>query len=398
MTTPAPRTKYAVCFPIGRYDESAAAGAHDPLGLPSWKAEDSGKPLPKALAKMTRGMLPKMKELVKAPPKWVPAPADGRELSLEPQIFPSLEEATGFLDSVTAIVEAPPDVRAASGQATGVLTRSSRGWMPPVPVVHAADYPGPKCVGTFRDFLPVNALPDTIRDLTVRGGIDRLLRGIEITPAGTVNFEITHTGIIDDLWANFTCYLDDDWRFDEIKRNARNRSGHGGRDDQAGAAIGEIILRAVYDIEKAFERIHPDAPAEKVADFWRSWQVQQHLALFCADIADHEIQPTDGRNHREAKELARVYINRRLAVFANELLAEAGGSKSGSAGAPKKRGRPPFSEEKKEAALKVKAAGGTNRDQAKVLYGTLYPTPQQVKSTSTIRREWLKKSDKAGRP
>jgi hypothetical protein len=59
------------------------------------------------------------------------------------------------------------------------------------------------------------------------------------------------------------------------------------------------------------------------------------------------------------------------------------------------RGRPvKISADRKEEALAVKGAGGSNRDAAKKLYGTDYPDPQQVKNASTILREHRKK--KAG--
>src|ERR1041385_1507530 len=59
----------------------------------------------------------------------------------------------------------------------------------------------------------------------------------------------------------------------------------------------------------------------------------------------------------------------------------------------KKRGRPPtISEERKAAALQAKTDGGTNRDAAKLIYGTRYPTPQQVKNVPAILRHHKLKS------
>jgi hypothetical protein len=74
---------------------------------------------------------------------------------------------------------------------------------------------------------------------------------------------------------SFQCYLDEDWRFGEIEADARQRLGHNysGRRHQS---IAEIILKVVYDLEGALVKAHPDALCPAVADFWRSWQVQQH--------------------------------------------------------------------------------------------------------------------------
>jgi hypothetical protein len=58
-------------------------------------------------------------------------------------------------------------------------------------------------------------------------------------------------------------------------------------------------------------------------------------------------------------------------------------------------GRPPISEEKKLAALEIKRKGGSNKDAAKALYNVTHPTPRQVKSTSTILREFKNKLNRA---
>ena len=58
----------------------------------------------------------------------------------------------------------------------------------------------------------------------------------------------------------------------------------------------------------------------------------------------------------------------------------------------KKRGRPQtIPDEKKEAALKKKNDGGTNRDAAKILYATTYPTDQQVKNVTSILENYKKR-------
>jgi len=65
----------------------------------------------------------------------------------------------------------------------------------------------------------------------------------------------------------------------------------------------------------------------------------------------------------------------------------------------KKRGRPQtISDEKKNAALQLKASGGTNKQAAELIYGKRYPTPQQVKNVSAILRHHKLKSKQSGSP
>ena len=52
------------------------------------------------------------------------------------------------------------------------------------------------------------------------------------------------------------------------------------------------------------------------------------------------------------------------------------------------RGRPPIPSERKAAAFPIKSTRGSNRDAAKKLYNVTYPAAVQVKSTSTILREY----------
>jgi hypothetical protein len=58
---------------------------------------------------------------------------------------------------------------------------------------------------------------------------------------------------------------------------------------------------------------------------------------------------------------------------------------------PRKRGRPAEIDSAiKDAALAVKARGGTGRDIARVLYGKHYPSSQQVKNAPNILKHYLK--------
>ena len=64
----------------------------------------------------------------------------------------------------------------------------------------------------------------------------------------------------------------------------------------------------------------------------------------------------------------------------------------------RKRGRPQkIPDELKEQAQALKDSG-SNRDAAVILYGTQYPSPQQVKNVSTILREYRKKKSKQVAP
>lgn len=63
----------------------------------------------------------------------------------------------------------------------------------------------------------------------------------------------------------------------------------------------------------------------------------------------------------------------------------------------KKRGRPQLiPDERKIAAAELKAAGGTNREAAVLIYGKKYPSPQETKNVSTILKHYLKKSGPPG--
>ncbi len=301
------RTRYAVCFTIGRYDETPG-----------------------------------------------------------PRVFRCKKAANAFLNG--------PD--------------QDRGWRDPVPVVCSASYSGPKCDRTFRDFLPAESMAGVVPTPRVRDEIERLLT---------------------DRTGDYTCYLDKSWRFDEIDSDAWRRPGHeySGRRH---SGIGEIVVKAVYDLERAFERLHPDAPLPKAADFWCSWQVQQHLAVFCADVAESETALGHARDRRDAKKLAgfsRVQINRQLAAYAHELLSDAVGSNltaspsggspesaNGKAGRPeaRRRGRPQeIPDERKKVAADLKASGASNDRAAAAIYNVKYPTTQQKKNVPAILKNYERK-------
>src|SRR5260370_42410036 len=82
-----------------------------------------------------------------------------------------------------------------------------------------------------------------------------------------------------------TRYLDEDWQFTEIEADARRRVGHEYSGRRHGS-IGEIVIRAIHDLEAALQRVHPNASCAALADFWCSWQVQRHIADFCTRLAE----------------------------------------------------------------------------------------------------------------
>jgi hypothetical protein len=180
------------------------------------------------------------------------------------------------------------------------ILNENQGWQDPVPVCHAADYTGPKCARTLRDFLPADA----------------------VGPMPALNIDEEFERALEGRSADYTRYLDVDWRFDEIEADARRRPGHeyGGRRHNS---IGEIVVKAIHDLEVAFQKLHPDAPCAAVADFWRSWQTQRHIADFCSRLGDSDTARLVTGNRfdgAEEAERARVHVYRQLAAFAHEVL------------------------------------------------------------------------------
>ena len=201
-----------------------------------------------------------------------------------------------------------------------------RGWSDPVPVIRVADYLGPKCDGIFRERLRLDSVADVMPAQSVKDEIERSLT---------------------ERLGDYACYLDDDWRFGEIDVDAWKRPGHEYAIKRY-RGIGEIVVEAVYDVEKAFEKLHPDAPCAMVAAFWRSWQVQRHVANFCAELAESGtalILAGSGRNAKNQANFARVHVYRQLAAFAQELLDGATGLGDGTS-APVPRIHGPLADDK----------------------------------------------------
>lgn len=132
------------------------------------------------------------------------------------------------------------------------------GWQAPVPIRRLVDYSGPRCDRTLQDFPSITAV-DVMCNSSMLKRIQRDTDGRS---------------------ADYTCLLDQDWRFDEIQAKAATGLGNefdGGRYD----SIGEIVFEVLHDLEEALRGLRPTLPCRAVADFWCSWQVQQYIAEFC---------------------------------------------------------------------------------------------------------------------
>jgi hypothetical protein len=259
------------------------------------------------------------------------------------------------------------------------IYNNSQGWYQPVPVLWVDECAGPKCDRRVRNFLTVD----------------------RIGSMPTFNIEEEIARACDGRSGDFICFLGADWRFGEIDGDASRRSGHAFEGNHY-ESIAEYVVRATYDLEDAFLLLHPNASSAAVAAFWRSWQVQQHIAHFSGRLAKSPtawglVSRVDAvgnveRTRQATAEVERVrwYVYRQLAVFAHEAAGQlpsrsAAGEISAEVVPQKRgRGRPAFPNSRKEAARQVKG----NRERAKILYNTSYPTPQQVKNVGSIMRHY----------
>ena len=179
------------------------------------------------------------------------------------------------------------------------IRNKGQGWENPVPVCRSTDDAGLECKRMLTDFLPadrVGAMPA----FNFANEVDRIFEGRS---------------------ADYTCCLDHDWRFDEIEADAWKRGGHE-YDGKPYERIGEIVVGAVHDLEAALHRFHPNAGCIAVANFWRSWQVQRHLATFCLKLRESATAAALAGSYGAAvaeAESARIFSNRQLAVFAHSL-------------------------------------------------------------------------------
>ena len=186
------------------------------------------------------------------------------------------------------------------------ILNKHQGWEAPVPVCHLTDFNGSKCKKTLRDCLPAE--------------------GLGPLPESTSEeeFEDVYVRAIEGRSGKYSCCLDEDWRFDEMEADAWRRPGHE-FDAARYHSIGETVVRAIHDLEATFQKLHPNAPCAAAAAFWRSWQVQRHIADVCSRLVKSGVarclvsKMTAG--DREA-ERWRVHLYRQLAAFAHGLSDE----------------------------------------------------------------------------
>jgi hypothetical protein len=98
-----------------------------------------------------------------------------------------------------------------------------------------------------------------------------------------------------------TTHLADDWRFREIARLASSFQGHAFSSPRL---VTKQLFSAAVDLERALFVVHPQLPAEAVADFWRSLDVRGHMDGCCDSQGLHSGAATDApvpRGPRQAR-------------------------------------------------------------------------------------------------
>jgi len=175
-----------------------------------------------------------------------------------------------------------------------IIRNKDQGWGDPVPI--RSLLLGTKSDRLFREFLSSTEI-----GVIAPEDISRLLRRV-------------FSGTMPD----YTCFLGSEWRFEEVEKDASKRVGHQfeGRKFQS---IAEIVLKALYDLEIALLRIHPDLSATSASEFWTSWNIQRHMAEFTDNIKDSPTALALSREPRSAAHTARDWLNVQLAAYAHEI-------------------------------------------------------------------------------
>lgn len=117
---------------------------------------------------------------------------------------------------------------------------------------------------------------------------------------------------------DYTCALSKDWRFDEIERDATRRVGHEFEGRKHGS-IAEIVLKALYDLERSLRVFHPKLSCDAVAAFWTSWEVQHHIAIFCHRVERSDTARKLSRDPQKDAGDACNLMYVQLAVYAHEI-------------------------------------------------------------------------------
>jgi hypothetical protein len=176
------------------------------------------------------------------------------------------------------------------------LRNRDRGWGNPVPVHGLLS--GHKRDRLFRDFFPVSDL--------------------SLSPIPPEDLDASMERVFSGNMPDYTCVLSKEWRFEEVAKDAARSIGYE-FEGRKHACITEIILKALYDLERSIFIYHPNASCEALAKFWTSWDFQRHLADFAERIQRSRVAQSMSRDPRSDTRAAREIMNVQLAVYAHEL-------------------------------------------------------------------------------
>ncbi len=180
-----------------------------------------------------------------------------------------------------------------------------RGWHDPVPVAKVIPATAKEDPLSLRSFLPLDAVGVAL-PLSLDDAIERAVKSIDY---------IGGIGL-----GEYTCWLDRDWRFDEIEADARNRIGHE-FEGLRHTSVVEIVVKAVYDLEDSLLFFHPTISRASRATFFRSWQLQRHIAVFCDRLSrSSTAQAISKGKEQEHAGGALEFIYQKLVVYAHTVL------------------------------------------------------------------------------
>jgi hypothetical protein len=250
----------------------------------------------------------------------------------EPMVFETLEKANEFLNS--QIPQAPPEeVCLASGISIeevienrkqfneaqmdyerrcelGEISfldiplrfhrrlRRDQGWLNPIPVMEVSGSQRSR-EQSFREFLPLTELGLVSRK-TFDEAIDEVF--ISATP-------------------EFSCYLGESWRFEDIVADLRWRSGHK-PNGLKHASVVEIIVKAIYDVDDSMRELHPGISPVDCAEFFASWQVWRYAAEISTRTGKSAVaESVAGDRYRAMDQAGAVpeFLYERFAVFSETL-------------------------------------------------------------------------------
>ena len=137
------------------------------------------------------------------------------------------------------------------------------GWLKPVPAKSLIR--GPRVGILFREFLSITQLGTPVRP--------------------TLEQKIKQ--VMDGTMPEFSCYLSDSWRFDEIEQNLELRISHR-FEGRKYSSVAEIILLELHDLEGRVYEFHPEVGAASIGDLFLSWQLWRHVAKFSKEVGESD--------------------------------------------------------------------------------------------------------------